>query len=265
MNPEILKMNPKVNLVKINTNMDLKFDSKSSSNSNIFFKPKIDIKHLQTRKPLVSLTKKPLLLEKKSPLKSKNSSLPIKLSINKSRKGHFFTQSKNLTKSKMITEFHPNDLIALHTGPKRDSRTIEEIQNDLWRRKGKNYPFLKNTPETNNTSLNKISSKNQVSKDLTSQDPSSDIVYKKAKTNIQDKNETLNSSISSEIWKIFGKRKEDYVLKDYNSDSDMEATGAELQREEEFSAKIGKFEDKEEERKEAERRIKKKKRKLGIS
>src|SRR2546423_2624130 len=36
------------------------------------------------------------------------------------------------TKSRLRDSFRPNELIPLAQGPKRDLRTIEEIQNDLW-------------------------------------------------------------------------------------------------------------------------------------
>src|SRR5579859_7365961 len=45
-------------------------------------------------------------------------------------------------KSKLRDSFVPGDLIPLAQGPKRDLRTIEEIQNDLWRKKGKSYPSI---------------------------------------------------------------------------------------------------------------------------
>src|SRR5579862_9680632 len=45
-------------------------------------------------------------------------------------------------KSRLRDSFIPNELIPLAQGPRRDLRTIEEIQNDLWRKKGKNYPSV---------------------------------------------------------------------------------------------------------------------------
>ncbi|KTW32922.1 hypothetical protein PNEG_04275 [Pneumocystis murina B123] len=282
MNPEILKMNliAKINS-KTNVNSPLssttnKKDESDSkflvkSGANFLLKHETSSKPFQTHKQPVSFTKVPLVKKNDSLSNYKgSSSLSSKFSINKGKKNHFSTpiRSKNLTKSKIITEFHPNDLILLHTGPKRDSRTIEEIQNSIWRKKGKNFPFLykdtsetnKNTPETNNSS--KIPSNNCVSGNISSQNSFSD--YKKAKLDSSEKNKTLDYNISSEIWKIFGKRKEDYISNNYDSDSDMETNAAQLQKEEEFSSRIGKIEDKEEERKEIERKIKKK-RKFNIS
>ncbi|KAG5437207.1 hypothetical protein PCK2_001013 [Pneumocystis canis] len=155
-------------------------------------------------------------------------------------------------------------MIALNQGPKRDFRTIEEIQNDLWRRKKKNYSFLyKNTVNKDDAPSNNISSKKQTLESFPSDNYSSvskqNPPYKKAKTELLNENNVLNNDLSSEIWKIFGRKKEDYILNDYDSCSDMEVTAAELEKEEEFSMRIGSIEDKEEENREIERRMNKKK------
>src|SRR5271156_5988053 len=50
-------------------------------------------------------------------------------------------------KSRLKASFSANELIPLAQGPRRDLRTIEEIQNDLWRKKGKNYPSVTGKPK----------------------------------------------------------------------------------------------------------------------
>ncbi|KTW29325.1 hypothetical protein T552_01280 [Pneumocystis carinii B80] len=280
MNPEILKMN---SISKINTGTEGETSSGSridkkeeecckilgKKEQNFLLKPEMGSKPFQIRKQSTTFTKVPLVKKNELLSKRKGSiSLTSKFSTNKGKKNNFLAplRSKNLTKSKIITEFHPNDLILLHTGPKRDCRTIEEIQNSIWRRKKKNFPFLyKNEQETNSSSG--IPSKNGESGNILSQNSSSakqDINYKKAKPDSSQSNKKLDYNISSEIWKIFGKRKEDYMSNNYDSDSDMETSATQLQKEEEFSSKIGKIEDNEEKRKEIERKIKKK-RKLNMS
>ncbi|KAG5439805.1 hypothetical protein PCANB_000087 [Pneumocystis canis] len=268
-NPEIFRINP---TVKLDPKPDMKNESKSKSisylNTHLSLKHKINSEPFQIHKKLITSAKIPLVGKKQNLLlrSEKSASLSPKISLNKSKKKYFLsqTESKNSIKSKIISGFHPNDMVALSQGPKRDFRTIEEIQNDLWRRKGKNYSFLhKNTEKKDDISLNNISSKNQTLKDLPSKNHSfvskQNIPYKKTKTDLLNKNNILDNDVSSEIWKIFGRKKEDYILNDYDSDSDMEVTAAELEKEEEFSMKIGAIEDKEEEHREIERRMKKKK------
>ena len=55
------------------------------------------------------------------------------------------------TKSRLRDSFRPNELIPLAQGPKRDLRTIEEIQNDLWRKKGKQYPSVTGVDRNSNS------------------------------------------------------------------------------------------------------------------
>ncbi|KTW26831.1 uncharacterized protein T551_03293 [Pneumocystis jirovecii RU7] len=272
-NPEILKINPTAK-----TDVDLGSKNilglKTSQDQSINLKYE-DVKQHQTYKSPLSLAKTPLIAKKEHPLLKtvKSFSSISKPSTSKLKKDRLInrTLSKNPIKSKIISGFHPNDMVALRQGPKRDFRTIEEIQNDLWRKKGKNYPFLhKNASKTNNTSSNipsnNILLKNQESKNLSlrncpfNTESKQNISCKRAKTNLLDKSETLDYDVSSEIWKIFGRKKEDYILKDYDSDSDMEVTGAELQKEEEFSARIGKIEDRNEKYKEIMRKMNKRKR-----
>lgn len=235
MNPEILRMN---STTKINSKTDADPESSpakdkkegpdsrfvAKSGANFLLKPKMTSEPFQTRKQPVSFEKVPLI--KKNNLLSNykgSSSLLSKFSTNKGKKKPLLApiRSKNLTKSKIITEFHPSDLILLQTGPKRDSRTIEEIQNNIWRKKGKNFPFLykdtpeanKNVPETNNSSKTPLN--NRVSGNISLQSsPSSkqNIDYKKVKLDSSEKKKTLDHNISSEIWKIFGKRKEEHVF-----------------------------------------------------
>ncbi|KAG4306395.1 hypothetical protein PORY_000383 [Pneumocystis oryctolagi] len=264
-NPEILKINPTVKRDSEFSSKDLvKKKPSLCPNNNSFSTYKIETKNSQAHKEL-TLSTKPQLKEKQhSLLKSiKLVSLPRKITINKVKKDYLLNRnlSKNPIKSKIISGFHPDDMVALRQGPKRDFRTIEEIQNDLWRKKGKTYPFLKNTTKTEDTVTN--IPKKQIPKDSLFKDyssaPKQDVFYKQVKANLINKNETLDCDISSEIWKVFGLKKEDYMLKDFDSDSDMEVTEAELQKEEEFSMRMGILEDKEEEYKETARKMNKRK------
>lgn len=176
-------------------------------------------------------------------------------------------------KSRLRESFVPNELIPLAQGPRRDLRTIEEIQNDLWRKKGKNYPSVTGKP--------KEPTRKPVSQTVSKPEP---IVAKKTETPIKGKrlrereSSDEDSFIASseeehvekpekfdyhaEIRAMFGRKASGAKFMYSDDDSDMEATGVEMAREEARAARLARMEDEDEERKEQERIREKKRRKL---
>lgn len=68
--------------------------------------------------------------------------------------------------------------------------------------------------------------------------------------------------ISSQIWKLFGKDKDDYMRRDvFSDDEDMEADAHDLEREEMRSARLARKEDVEAEMEEKRREEEKRRRK----
>jgi protein SPT2 len=201
----------------------------------------------------------------KAPSKPLKSSAPTKSVQNLKSTG------AKSARSRLQDSFIPNELIPLAQGPKRDLRSIEEIQNDLWRKKGKNYPSVAGN-------LKEPSRKPMASSTAATKTP---LPVKKAaetpkKRRRDSDSMTENSFIASskeeielpekfdyraEIRAMFG-RKGNTRIVDSDDDSDMEATGIEMAREEARAAKLARMEDEEEERRLEERAMEKKRRKL---
>lgn len=166
-------------------------------------------------------------------------------------------------------------LQALQKNGKRDLRTIEEIQNDLWRKQGKNLPYLKDKsrPEPGIQYATTSASKTNASKQQPLKRKSVAPMYpsRHAANAYQDEEDDADSFIASEdeddtqisnvIWKMFGKRKADYTSRDYDSDNDMEAHASDIEREERRAAKAARLEDAAEERKLREAELRKQQRK----
>ena len=169
------------------------------------------------------------------------------------------------TKSRLRDTFDPDQLIPLAQGPKRDLRTIEEIQNDLWRKKGKNYPSV--TATANHPSGRRTEEKTQKRRheSITSENPS--------KRSLRESSSSEDSFIASdderpeefdyraEIRALF-KRKGVPRVELSDDDDDMEASGFEMAQEEARAAKLARMEDEEETRREEERAREKRRRKM---
>lgn len=180
------------------------------------------------------------------------------------------------TKSRLLESFVPNELIPLAQGPRRDRRTIEEIQNDLWTKKGKNYPCVTGIPKGH---TNKPSSPTKVEhKKTTDQrkhvETSKTVrIAKKRQRNRDEESEDSFIAYSdeeeasdrfdyrTEIRAMFSRKGPARVIES-DDDSDMEATGFEMAAEEVQATRLARLEDEAEERREEERRIAKKKRKM---
>ena len=172
------------------------------------------------------------------------------------------------TKSRLRESFVPDELIALAQGPRRDLRTIEEIQNDLWRKKGKNYPSVNGKPisptrppRTSITTKLPLAAKKEISYSK------KEMLHRK-----RDRSSSENSFVApedeefdyrTEIRSMFNRGRESRMYSD-SDDSDMEATGFEVEREEARATRLARLEDEEEERREEERRREKKKRKMEV-
>jgi SPT2 chromatin protein len=195
---------------------------------------------------------------KKIPLKPIKSAIPAK-PVSKS--------SGKDAKSRLRDSFVPNELIPLAQGPRRDLRTIEEIQNDLWRKKGKNYPSVTGTPKES------LPRKPVKSEPISTKAPTT----QKKRVREESESPSEDSFIASsdeevskpekfdyraEIRAMFGRKSSGLREVDSEDDSDMEATGFEMAREEARAAKLAKLEDEEEERRLEERAREKKRRKL---
>lgn len=137
-------------------------------------------------------------------------------------------------------------------GPKRDLRTTKQIQTDLRREKGKDYPKEKSrvppttqTPEPIKRKRRRESSESQDSFVVSSDDA--------------EKPEQFD--YRAEIRAMF-KRKGPEPVDISDDDSDMEASGFEMAREEARAAKLARLEDEEEIRREEDRIKDKKRRKI---
>ena len=171
-------------------------------------------------------------------------------------------------KSRLRDSFVPDELIPLAQGPRRDLRTIEEIQNDLWRKKGKNYPSVTGK------------SKESVARKPVKPEPTAAKAPPVQKKRVREESESpsedsfIASSEEEEILKaekfdyraeiraMFGRKGSGSRIVDSEDDSDMEATGFEMAREEARAAKLAKLEDEVEERRLEQRAREKKRRKL---
>ena len=181
-------------------------------------------------------------------------------------------------KSRLRESFIPNELIPLAQGPRRDLRTIEEIQNDMWRKQGKNYPSVTGNPKEPSRKPLIQSSKStqpptQPKSGSTSTKKALDTPKKRAREEESDEDSFIASSdeevvakpekfdYRAEIRAMFGRKGSSKAI--YSDDeSDMEATGFEVEREEARAARLAKLEDEEEQRREDERAREKKRRKL---
>jgi SPT2 chromatin protein len=176
-------------------------------------------------------------------------------------------------KSRLRESFVPDELIPLAQGPKRDLRTIEEIQNDLWRKKGKNYPSVTGKPKeltrkpiAPSEPIRKenplpqpkkvVQQPNKRPRNSESSDEDSFIASSEEEIEMPDK-----FDYRAEIRAMFGRKGNSRVIES-EDDSDMEATGFEMAREEARAAKLARMEDEEEERRLEERAREKKRRKL---
>jgi protein SPT2 len=174
-------------------------------------------------------------------------------------------------RSRIRDSFIPNELIPLAQGPKKDLRTIEQIQNDLWRKKGKNYPSV-----TGNV---KEPTRKPITPSTTSAKaplPTKKVAEAPKKRRRESDSVTEDSFIASseeeiavpekfdyraEIRAMFGRKGNTRIIHS-DDDSDMEATGLEMAREEARAAKLARLEDEEEERRLEDRARDKKRRKL---
>jgi hypothetical protein len=158
------------------------------------------------------------------------------------------------TKSRLVDAFIPNQLIPLAQGPKRDLRTIEEIQNDLWRKKGKNYPSV-NGGTKHSRPMNTQGTVKSVKRRRESSESEDSFVVS------EEEEKTDEIDYRAEIRAMF-KRKGNRRVDLSDDDSDMEASGFEMAKEEARAAKLARMEDEEEIRREEERVREKKRRKM---
>ncbi|ORY81940.1 SPT2 chromatin protein-domain-containing protein [Protomyces lactucae-debilis] len=163
-------------------------------------------------------------------------------------------------------------LQALQKNGKRDLRTIEEIQNDLWRKQGKNLPYLKEKKALSSAPAGRermiaaprkkmlptMQARQQASSiarrpayedEDEDEDADSFIASEEEEEEAYSQRQRSKQDLSSEIWGLFGKRKADYLSRDVDSDEDMEAHASDIEREERRAAKAAREEDAAEERK----------------
>jgi protein SPT2 len=184
-------------------------------------------------------------------------------------------------KSRLRESFKPNQLIPLATGPRRDVRTIEEAQADLWKKKGKTFPSAPKEgsrvpasarapvlPKKEPTPMGKVSGvptkkpavqtkpKKRAREEEDDSDRDSFIAYSDEEDR---KSDTID--FRAEIRAMFSRNRTSRVV-DEEDDSDMEATGFEMEREEARAARLARMEDEAEERRLEEHAREKKKRKL---
>ncbi|CCG84641.1 protein of unknown function [Taphrina deformans PYCC 5710] len=154
---------------------------------------------------------------------------------------------------------------------KRDLRTIEEIQNDVHRRNGKNYAYL----TSSTTGLSKTPTKG-ASRLPNEQKPSTTSVGPRSKSTItnpirtkpppkrsrRDSHDSEDSFVSrtspprqrdnglggESIWDILnpGKKRDAYLARDIDSDEDMEANAEDIRREEQRASRAARVEDEKE-------------------
>ncbi len=115
------------------------------------------------------------------------------------------------------------ELQPLQKNGKRDMRTIEEIQNDIWRKKGKDYAHLRQPQSSpirkalpNQTQVRQVSSKTaaqngQVTfkrkQNVDEDSDEYDSFVESEDDDLPSRSSTLD--VSAEIWKMFGKRKQE--------------------------------------------------------
>ena len=195
-------------------------------------------------------------------------------------------------KSRLRESFVPNQLIPLAQGPRRDLRTIEEAQTDLWRKKGKTYPAAVTgipreasrippsvrtpvlpkkevTPTTKGTSatvakppVQAPKTKKRIREDDSESDRDSFIAYSDEEDeDVAPRSKSDNFDYRAEIRALFSRNRPSSQVIDSDNDSDMEATGFEMEREEARAARLAKMEDQAEEKRLEEHAREKKKRK----
>ncbi|WBW75591.1 histone H3-H4 chaperone Spt2 [Schizosaccharomyces osmophilus] len=183
----------------------------------------------------------------------------------------------------------PGELVQLQAGPKRDKRSIAEVQDEIMRKRigtpSNVNPLPK--PKTaggvpavlpksrSSATLSKSNITNAAERTIKRPDaPSSRVSKPKLKSRpkddflVSDEDDDDGApDVSSEIWKIFGKRKQDYVSRDalYSDDDDMEATGQDVWREEQAAARAARREDELEEQRERELEMAKRRKKISRS
>lgn len=184
---------------------------------------------------------------------------------------------------------------------KRDLRTIEEIQNDLHRRNGKDYAYL-SSPKiasktsthgaTKNTSDKKTSTGSTSAGTMTAPRTKPSLTssgttksqQKRSRRDSYDSDDSFVSRTSpprrsgarrdnglggESIWDILnpGKKRDAYLARDIDSDEDMEANAEDIRREEQRASRAARLEDEKEAAllREQEARKAAKKRKLASS
>ena len=194
-------------------------------------------------------------------------------------------------KSRLRESFIPNQLIPLAQGPRRDIRTIEEAQTDLWRKKGKTYPAVTGIPKeasrvpasaraqvlstkevtqaTKGTSaaVKKVpvaasTIKKRIREDESESDRDSFIAYSDEDEDILPRSKSDDVDYRAEIRALFSRNRPSSRVVDSDDDSDMEATGFEMEREEARAARLARMEDQAEEKRLEEHAREKKKRKM---
>ena len=183
-------------------------------------------------------------------------------------------------KSRLKASFSANELIPLAQGPRRDLRTIEEIQNDLWRKKGKNYPSVTGKPKEpsrnlfqnsgspaptggrrkSETGAVKRQAQEAPRKRPLEEEEESDVDSFVAHSDEEEIDEPEKFDYRAEIRALFKRPGQERTYDE--DDSDMEATGFEVEREEARAARLARLEDEEEAKREEARIREKKKRKL---
>ena len=172
------------------------------------------------------------------------------------------------TKSRLRDSFVPNELIPLAQGPRRDLRTIEEIQNDLWRKKGKDYPSITGQPRSiASQSRSPATSVQKVQPQKSAPPPKRRKEDEESEDSfiVSEDEEEASPELDyrAEIRAMF-KRKGPSRVEYSDEDSDMEATGFEMEREERRAAQLARMEDEMEEKREEERIREKKRRKMEL-
>ncbi|EPY49831.1 non-specific DNA binding protein Spt2 [Schizosaccharomyces cryophilus OY26] len=183
----------------------------------------------------------------------------------------------------------PGELVQLQAGPKRDKRSVAEVQDEIMRKRtgmpnDTKLALKSKTASGVSRSLPKSRSSAGVSKqnianaaDRPAKVPPSVASSSSRASKLKSKNRPRDdfvvsddegdgvSDVSSEIWKIFGKRKQDYVSRDalYSDDDDMEATGQDVWREEQAAARAARHEDELEEQRERELEMAKRRKRLS--
>jgi hypothetical protein len=187
-------------------------------------------------------------------------------------------------KSRIRESFMQNPLIPLGQGPRRDLRTIEEAQTDLWKKKGKTFPVVTGTPKETSRVPASVRQPVLPKKEAVPTPKVSDVGVKKAAVAppakpkkrsrdedsesdrdsfiaYSDEEEEESSRHRAEIRAMFSRNQRSRIV-DSDDDSDMEATGLEMEREEARAIRLAKLEDQLEEKRLEEHAKEKKKRKV---